>query len=118
MLTSNRSATQKRRRRAVSELARWILLNTGDGIERSKIAEGFFKLERLYCGYYLDPCFTISEAKERNSKYKKAQPLITKTVYRLEQLGFVRIIRRKKYVKEVYLTDKGKAIAEELSRNE
>ena len=93
-----------------SKLARWILLNTGDGIERGQITEDFFGIERLYCGWYVDPCYTSKEIRERANKSGKAQSLITKTLSRLEQLGLVRLVRRKQYVKAVELTQSGKAV--------
>jgi hypothetical protein len=98
----------------LSELARWILLHTGDGTDRGQIAEGFFKLERLYCGWYVDPCYNPKVRRERDSKYKKAQPLITKTLWRLQRLRLVELIKHGKCVKKIRLTAAGKAVVQQL----
>ena len=100
-----------------SELAKWILLNTGDGIDRADIIARYFEIGRLYCGYYVDPCFTSKEHRKHENKYRHAQPRVTMTLKRLEQIGLVRVIRRHRYVKAVQLTDKGKAYAQKLRSN-
>ncbi len=62
---------QKVEKTRFSRLGRWILLHTGDGIERGQIAEGFFEIARFYCGFYVDPCLTPREKHEREGRYKK-----------------------------------------------
>ena len=118
MRTGTKCQRQKVKRNRFSELSQWILLNIGDGMERGKIIEAYFKIERLYCGWYVDPCFTPKEKRNRDRKYMNAQPLITMTLKRLEQRGFVQLIRHGQYVKEIRLTTEGKAIAEKLNYNE
>jgi len=49
---------------------------------------------------------TPKEKQERDSKYKKAQTLIIKTLHRLRQLGLVQLIRQRRYVKQIRLTAK------------
>lgn len=112
--------SQKVEKTRLSRLARWILQNTSDGIERTRIAEDFFEIERFYCGWYVDPCLTPKEKQERDGKNKKAQSLITKTLDRLEQLGLVQLICRQngRYVKEVRLTEKAKIMAQKLNNTE
>lgn len=109
--------TQKVNPSRLSKLARWILLNASDGIERGQITGGFFEIERLYCGWYVDPCYGPKERLDRTCKNSKAQSLTTKTLCRLEQLGLVRLVRRKRYVKAVELTQRGKAVAQELNQD-
>jgi len=117
MLTHSKYKSQKVNPFRLSKLARWILLNTGDGIERGQITEGFFEIARLYCGWYVDPCYTPKETRDRAGKNGKAQSLTTKTLRRLEQLGLVSLVRQKRYVKAVKLTESGKAVVRELSQN-
>ena len=99
-----------------SQLARWILLNIGKGITRSRITKGFFEIEPFYCGWHVDACLTPEEKKKRDKKCRKAQPLITKTLDRLEQRGFVTLIRRRRNVKEIRLTKKGQKLVWAFNR--
>jgi len=110
----DRYESQKVEKTRLSPLARWIVLNAGDGIERGKIAEAFFQIPRFYCGYYVDPCLTSNEKNEHAGKYRKAQPLITKTLLRLQQLGLVELVKHGKCVKEIRSTTAGRAVAEQL----
>ena len=98
----------------LSDLARWILLHTGDGIDRAEIVQKFYGLERLYRGWYVDPCFTAKEIFEHERLNRHAQPRVSMTLKRLEKRGFVRLIRRRRYVKKVLLTAQGKTVVEEL----
>jgi len=95
----------------LTDLACWILEHASDGMERGQIVEGFAGLERRYCGYFTDPCFTKNEKRLFEAEYRRVQPVITKTLRRLEKLGLVHLTRRKRYVKTVHLTEKGKALA-------
>jgi DNA-binding transcriptional ArsR family regulator len=115
-MTSDMNIEKTKVNTRLSELARWILLNAGDGIERGDIIAGFYEVERLYIGCYLDPCFRPKERREHDRQNRYAQPRVTMTLKRLEKRGFVCLIRHRKYVKEVRLTEKGKAVAEELDR--
>lgn len=119
----NRSSERNLESRKVNskrptELAKWILLNIGDGIDRADIVARYFNIGRLYCGYYVDPCFSPKERCRHSRRYRYSQPRVTMTLKRLERRGLVRLIRRKQYVKKVQLTDKGKAIARELKSSE
>jgi hypothetical protein len=98
----------------LTTLARWILQNTNDGIDRGEIAAGFLGLERRYCGYFTDPCFSPNKKQEYERGYRRAQPSITKTLKRLETLGLVHLTRRHSHVKQINLTQKGKQIAAQL----
>ena len=100
--------------RRLTELARWILQNIGDGIERGDITEKFFGLERRYCGCWIETCMSRRKQREYDREYRKKQPLVSYSLRRLERLGLIRPIRRRRYVKAVQLTDKGMALAQEL----
>jgi hypothetical protein len=95
----------------LSELARWILRHTGDGIERGEIVARFYGLERLYCNFYVDPCYRTKERREHERRHRYAQPRVTMTLKRLDQRGLVQLCWHGKYVKEVRITSKGKAVA-------
>ena len=101
-----------------SELAKWILLNIGDGIDRADIVARYFGIERLYCGFYVDPCFRPKERRRHNHLYRHSQPRVTMTLKRLERRGLIHLIRHGKYVKRIRLKEKGKAVAKELSNND
>jgi len=99
----------------LTPLARWILKHAGNGIRRSEVAEGFFGIARFYRGYYVDPCLTPREWRERCNRQRCAQPAITKALKRLELLGLAHLIRRRRYIKEIRLTSKGESLAAELN---
>lgn len=115
MPTESKYESQKVNLNRLSKLSRWILLHTGDGIERGQIVEGFYKLERRYCNWYTDPCFTPKEKRDYERRYHRAQPVVTRTLKRLEQLGLVQLLRQACYVKKVRLTGEGKALAQKLN---
>ena len=98
----------------LTALACWILQHTAEGIERGRIAEGFFGLERRYCGWFTDPCFGPNKKRTYEQAYRHAQPRITKTLKRLEKLGLIHLIRERAYVKHVTLTEEGREIARQL----
>jgi len=100
----------------LSKLARWILCNTGDGIKRGEIVARFYGLQRLYCNFYVDPCFRPKEHRDHNCRSRYAQPRVTMTLKRLERRNLVQLIRHGKYAKEIRLTEMGKTVAEELNR--
>lgn len=102
----------------LSKLSRWILANAGDGIARADIVAMYFNIERLYCGFYLDPCYSPNERRRHRRRYRYSQPRGTMTLKRLEQRGLVHLVRRKQYVTKVELTDRGQAVARELKSNE
>jgi len=99
-------------------LAEWTLLNASDGIDRADIVARYFGIERLYQGFYLDPCFGPKQRREHDHKLRRANPRVTTTLKRLEKLDLVRLIRRGKYVKRVYLTEKGRAMSKILNNSD
>lgn len=110
--------SQKVNNRRLSELAKWILVNTSDGIKRDEIVEGYFGIERLYCGFYVDPCYSIREKRRRQRRCRRVQPQLSMTLKRMENRGFVQLIRQQQYVKKVCLTTKGEILAQQLKSNE
>jgi hypothetical protein len=102
----------------ISKLSCWILQNTGDGIERGEIVARFYKLPRLYCKFYVDPCFGPKQQREHDRKFRYAQPRVTMALKRLEKRGLIQLIRHGKYVKRICLTEKGKTISNELNTSE
>jgi hypothetical protein len=101
----------------LSPLARWILqqAEARDGIERGQIAEGFFGLSRFYRGFYVDPCLTRNQRRDRDRVYRRAQPLISKTLKRLEAAGLIELIRCNHYTKLIRLMARGVELANELN---
>lgn len=97
-----------------SELAKWILSNTGDGIDRADIVAGYFSVERLYCGWYVDPCFNPKERRQHDRQHRYSQPRVTMTLKRLERRGLIHLIRPGKCIKKIRLTEMGRAVAEDL----
>jgi len=110
--------SQKLNHNHLSPLMEFILLNAGDGIERGQIVEKFYGLERRYCGWYTDPCFTPKEKRDYEHRYRRIQPVVTRALNRLAVRGLVQLIRRGLYVKEIRLTSEGKSIAQHLKGNE
>jgi len=106
--------SQKVNRNSLSELMKFILCHIGDGIERGEIVEKYYGLERRYCGYYTDPCMYPKELRDYEHLYRKKQPVITKTLSRLEKRGLVQLIRQNQYVKRISLTKKGRTVVQEL----
>lgn len=102
------------KRRPLSPLAQWIIRHAEAGIARSAIAEGFYGIEPLYCGHYVDPCLSAKARHDRQSKCRHAQPVITKMLKHLEGLGLVPLIRDRRYIKAIQLTPKGQRLANEL----
>ena len=51
---------------SLSDLACWILLNAGNGIDRADIVARYFDIERLYRGFYVDPCFRPKERRRHD----------------------------------------------------
>lgn len=101
----------------LSNLAKWILVNAGDGIKRGEIVERYFGIERLYCGFYVDACYSIREKRRRQRRCRHVQPQLSMTLKRMEQRGLVQLIRPRRYVKKIYLTSAGKTLAEQLMDN-
>ena len=101
----------------LSELSRWILANVGDGIRRDEIVEAYFGIERLYCSFYIDPCYSIRERRHRQRRCQDVQPRLSMALKRIEQRGLVQLIRHRRYVKKVLLTNEGKRVAKQLNYN-
>ena len=114
MQTETKYKSQKVNQNHLSGLMAFILINTGNGIERGEILEHYYYLERRYCGYYTDPCFRPKESKDYEQRYRRANPAVSRTLKRLEKRGLIELIRRKHYAKKVKLTPKGHTIARVL----
>jgi len=102
----------------LSKLVKWILANAGDGIRRGEIVEGYFGIERLYCGFYVDPCYSIRAKRHRQRRCRRVHPQLSMTLKRMEKRGLVQLIRHGQYVKSVCLTTRGKVLAKHLKSNE
>lgn len=115
MLSESKYESPKVNRNRLSMLMRWILEHTGNGIDRGQIVEGFYGLERRYCKWYTDPCFTPKEKWEYERRYRLVQPVVSRTLRRLETRGLVQSTRHGRYAKRIQLTAEGKIIAKELT---
>ena len=93
---------------------RFVLLNTGDGIERAEIIAQYYRLSRRYCKHYTDPCFSQREQREFDERFRRAQAAVTKLLDRLEKRGLVELLRCRQYVKRVRLTSNGELVAHTL----
>lgn len=114
MPSQSKYEKQKLSQKHLSSLMKFILLNADGGIQRGEIAERFYGLERRYSGYYTDPCLRGKQKSRYDRQCRRAQPAISKVLRRLEKRGLVRLIRRGRYVKEVCLIERGKAISNVL----
>lgn len=118
MCSESKCEGQEVNNKRLSDLAKWILVNTGDGIKRGEIVERYFGIERLYCGFYVDACYSIREKRRRQRRCRHVQPQLSMTLKRMEQRGLVQLIRHQQYVKKVCLTTKGDILAQQLKSNE
>ncbi len=100
----------------LSALMRFILLNTGTGMQRGEIAEQYYDLERRYCGCYIDNCLHGKQKIHYERHYRRAQPAISKALKRLQKRGLIRLIRHGRNVKEVFLTIEGKEVKEQIQK--
>ena len=114
MATGPKYRSQKVNRYRLSELMKLILCHIGNGIERGEIVEKCYGLERRYCGFYTDPCMYPKELRNYEHLYRKKQPVITKTLSRLEKRGLVRLLMQSQYVKKISLTEQGRTVVQEL----
>jgi hypothetical protein len=114
MRSESKCKAQKVANVQLTTLASWVIQHTDGAIDRGEIAAGFFGLERRYCGYFTDPCFSSKKRQEYEKEYRRAQPRITRTLKRLETLGLVHLTRQNSYVKQMRLTNKGKEAAAQL----
>jgi DNA-binding transcriptional ArsR family regulator len=115
MTTESKYEGQKVNRNRLSILMRWILERTGNGIDRGQIVEGFYGLERRYRKWYTDPCFTPKKKCEYERRYRLVQPVVSRTLRRLEARGLVQSTRHGRYAKRIQLTAEGALIAKELT---
>lgn len=117
MAPKSKYEEQKVSQNHLSALMKCILLSAGGGLPRGEITAKFYKLERRYLGRcYVDACLRGRQKKDYDRRYRRAQPAISKALRRLEQRGLVRLVRYGKHVKIVCLTEKGQAMAKELSQ--
>ena len=95
----------------LSALQAWILGKAVEGIERGEIAEGYYGLERRYCGYHNEVCLSRRKEREYQRRYRRAQSAITRALSRLEECGLVTLIRHRRNVKRVVATEGGRRLA-------
>jgi hypothetical protein len=98
----------------LSSLMKWIVINAGDGIDRGEIVSQYFHLERRYCGFFTDPCMKGKEKRDYETRYRRVQPALSRSLLRLQQRGLVELIRHRRYVKEIRLTAMGKQLRDDL----
>ena len=114
MPTAGKYKRQKLNQKHLSPLMRFILVNVGDGIHRGEIIEKFYGLERRYIGWDTDPCFRPKKKENYERRYRRAQPALTRALGRLQKRGLVNLVKHSSYVKEIFLTVEGKAVAQTL----
>ncbi len=109
--SETKCSSQKVNRNRLSKLMMAILnyVDGTDGVERGELVQYVFGLERRYCGYYSDPCMPPREKREYERRYRRAQPVVSRCLRRLESKGLVHLIRHGRYVKAVALTSDGMA---------
>ena len=114
MPSQSKYEKQKLSQNHLSSLMKCILSNADGGIQRGEITEKFYGLERRYSGCYSDPCLRGKQKSDYERQYRRAQPAISKALRKLENRSLVRLIRHGKYVKGVWLTEKGMLVAQKL----
>ena len=114
LLSNSVQQNQKVSQKRLSKLMRFILVNTGDGIERAEIIAKYYNLDRRYCKFFTDPCFSRQEKRQFDRRFRRAQAAVTKSLDRLEHRGLVELVRRKQYVKDVQLTSAGRIVRQSL----
>ena len=95
---------------------KFVLMNAGDGVDRAEIVAQYYGLDRRYCGYYTDPCYSRRKQHQFDVRSRRAQAAVTKSLDRLEERGLVELIRCRQYVKKVRLTQSGELVANTLKR--
>ena len=118
MLSKTEYSSEKLSHKRLSKLMQWILLYTGDGIERGQIIQDLYGLERGYNGCWADLCLRGKEKIRYDNKYRKVQPVLSKCLNRMEKRNLVKLIRHGRYVKRIHLTTVGRRISEHMSENE
>lgn len=96
-------------RKHLSRLMRAVLshIDIDKGVERGELVECIFGLLRRYRGYFTDPCMSANEKRKYERHYRRAQPVLTRCLRKLESRGLVRLIRHGRYVKRINLTTRG-----------
>lgn len=104
-----RYKSRKVSHKRLSRLMRAVLsyIDIDKGVERGEIVECIFGLQRRYCGYFTDPCMSLNEKRKYEHRYRRAQPVLTRCLRKLENRGLVRLIRHGRYVKRISLTPQG-----------
>lgn len=93
----------------LSRLMRAVLshIDIDKGVERGELVECIFGLPRWYRGYFTDPCVSANEKRKYERHYRRAQPVLTRCLRKLENRGLVRLTRHGRYVKRINLTPQG-----------
>lgn len=117
-VSEDKCGSQNLNRKWLSPVMRLILVHVRNGIERGALVERIYGLERRYCGYDADSCLRGKEKTDYKRRYRRAQPVLSRSLKRLEQRGLVNLTRHGRYIKGVVLTDKGKALADELREDD
>jgi len=109
---------QKVNHNHLSPLMKFVLLNAADGFERGELVEKFYRLERRYCGYDADLCLRGKQKRDYECRYRRSQPVVSRTLKRLEKRGLVNLIKRRNYIKKICLTQKGIIVAGQLHKTQ
>ena len=99
----------------LSQLQKFILAHAVNGIERGEIVAEHYGLERRYRGYYADPCFRGKAKHDFNARYRRVQPVVTRSLKRLAERGLVQLVRRGHCVKEIITTVEGRNLLRTIS---
>ena len=116
MLTETNYESQKVSLNRLSSLMAFILVNVGDGADRGEIFSRYYGLERRYCGWNVDACLRGKELREYQKLYCEKQPVFTKALKRLEERGFIKLLKHGHCVKGMVLTPEGILLAAELAK--
>ena len=116
MPSESKYERQKVSQNRLSALMKFIVLSVDGGIERGEIVEKYYRLERRYCGHYVENCLRGKQKKLYDRRYRAAQSAISKALGRLANQGLVRLIRYGQYVKQACLTEEGARMAKKLRR--
>ncbi len=107
---------QKVNHKRLSSLMKLILVHSADGIERGALVEAIFGLERRYRGYDADLCLRGRQKMDYETRYRRVQPVLSRSLRRLEERGLVELARPGRYAKQIALTEQGKQVVRELRR--
>jgi hypothetical protein len=113
-VSKRKCGSQNLSRKWLSPVMRFILAHGRNGIERGALVECIYGLERRYRGFDVDLCLRGTEKTDYEHRYRRAQPVLSRSLKRLERRGLVTLVRHGQYVKAVTLTDKGRVLAGQL----